>query len=842
MDNHDAMQRQPDLNSPAAANGVPQPAFPPAPEEEPEPEITFRQWLARNGITLGIVLLLLGYLFVKFDAEGLWAIGKAALGLSFVIFIHELGHFLVAKWCDVHVTTFSIGFGPAIPGCRFQWGETTYKLALFPLGGYVQMVGQVDVDEASDDEEDPRSYRKKSVWQRMAIISAGVTMNAILAVICFIVVFQIPGKDRQAALVAGTDSSKPAFVEGIRTGAEIVKIGSYEVPLYFEDLQVTVMGVPPGRKVDLHYKFGGKETALEILPQVDKRPLVGIRPADSTKLRSQRSLISLGLKSPVEPYSPAAKKGFAFDDVIVGMTHPVQGDDLKHMALGLSVSRLSFLPYAVWSSVLAEKKTLLRQDPRKPDQRDYFEYARRLQLLAGRDITFVVERQTGEKKETLEIKVPPAFHRTLGVRMEMGYITAVRKKSPADTAGIQATKIENLDGTIKKREGDMIKWVEVHSLTKTLLPRVGVLLAWTPSPAGLTSSVAGVTMPALKRWDAKTLDPLRLPAQLREWAGKVKDMHVILHVKRHKLDGTKEDSEEDLLLKWDASWEFDRVEPMSASAPHAIPELGLAYQVQTTVADELPGKDLAQELREHKKSDFFSLWSLLFRHRKLKKQDEIKDVRFLYRGADGEEWGPWMTRALKRDLKGDEWANIFWRLQSFAVVKVALKVKRGDIVEVEMVPQEDPTWPLEERGLILAPDQRKEKAENVFDAVYMGFRDTSRSMTQIFQNLRGMITGQISVENLGGPVTIARVAYRFAGYDFWEFVFFIGLISINLAVINFLPIPVLDGGHMVFLTYEMIKRKPAPESFRIWATYAGLIFILGLMIFVLYLDFSRIFN
>jgi regulator of sigma E protease len=89
-------------------------------------------------------------------------------------------------------------------------------------------------------------------------------------------------------------------------------------------------------------------------------------------------------------------------------------------------------------------------------------------------------------------------------------------------------------------------------------------------------------------------------------------------------------------------------------------------------------------------------------------------------------------------------------------------------------------------------------------------------------------------------VTIARVAYKIAGMDFWEFVFFLGLISVNLAVINFLPIPVLDGGHMVFLVYEKLRGKPASEGVRIGATYAGLALILCLMVFVLWLDFSRL--
>src|SRR6516164_9869084 len=99
-------------------------------------------------------------------ANQVFNITLAALGLGLVIFLHELGHFAVAKWCDVHVETFSIGFGPALPGCSFQRGETTYKIAMIPLGGYVKMVGEgADTDESDDD---PRSFKNKTVGQRMA--------------------------------------------------------------------------------------------------------------------------------------------------------------------------------------------------------------------------------------------------------------------------------------------------------------------------------------------------------------------------------------------------------------------------------------------------------------------------------------------------------------------------------------------------------------------------------------------------------------------------------------------------------------------------------------------------
>src|SRR5438128_1281928 len=176
-----------------------------------------------------VVMILILRPVIRMDGlESLWKIAKVLLGLGFVIFIHELGHFLVAKWCDVHVQTFSVGFGPALPGCSFRWGETVYKIALFPLGGYVKMVGEGAEDEESVD--DPRSFKKKSVGQRMAIISAGVIMNVILAGACFSLVYKLHGVKRLPAEVAAVEAGSPAWLKGIPSGAEIERIDNVEHP------------------------------------------------------------------------------------------------------------------------------------------------------------------------------------------------------------------------------------------------------------------------------------------------------------------------------------------------------------------------------------------------------------------------------------------------------------------------------------------------------------------------------------------------------------------------------------------------------------------------------------
>ena len=102
---------------------------------------------------------------------------------SAVIFVHELGHFLAARWAGVLVERFSIGLGPVLLSRR--WGDTEYVLSAIPLGGYVKMLGQTDTPEVEEVNLDPRSYQSKSVGWRMIIISAGVIMNIIFGFALF---------------------------------------------------------------------------------------------------------------------------------------------------------------------------------------------------------------------------------------------------------------------------------------------------------------------------------------------------------------------------------------------------------------------------------------------------------------------------------------------------------------------------------------------------------------------------------------------------------------------------------------------------------------------------------
>ena len=117
---------------------------------------------------------------------------------------------------------------------------------------------------------------------------------------------------------------------------------------------------------------------------------------------------------------------------------------------------------------------------------------------------------------------------------------------------------------------------------------------------------------------------------------------------------------------------------------------------------------------------------------------------------------------------------------------------------------------------------------------------TLDSLTIVFRSVKKLSTNQVSPRGLAGPWTIILMALQAADQGTARLLLFLTMLSANLAVINFLPIPLLDGGHMVFLLYEGVRGKPADERVQVVLTYIGLALILTLMVWVLGLDFGLI--
>lgn len=140
--------------------------------------------------------------------------------LGFLVFIHEGGHFIIAKLCKVRVKEFAIGFGPTI--WKKQGKETRYALRLIPLGGFVNLEGE---DEHSDDE---KSFTNASIPKRIAIVAAGAIINIIFAIIVYFLLFAISGNN-YTTIVDSTIPGYNAEIEGVIPGDEIIKINNTRV-------------------------------------------------------------------------------------------------------------------------------------------------------------------------------------------------------------------------------------------------------------------------------------------------------------------------------------------------------------------------------------------------------------------------------------------------------------------------------------------------------------------------------------------------------------------------------------------------------------------------------------
>jgi len=150
-------------------------------------------------------------------------------------------------------------------------------------------------------------------------------------------------------------------------------------------------------------------------------------------------------------------------------------------------------------------------------------------------------------------------------------------------------------------------------------------------------------------------------------------------------------------------------------------------------------------------------------------------------------------------------------------------------------------WFDSQRGWILEPRMFVQPVGSFSEAVRLGARETFNATLLVYRSLHSVVgTNQISIRNFSGPWGIIKMALMQARMGFGNLLIFLTLLSANLAVINFLPIPVLDGGHMVLLLYEGIRGKPADERVQEILTWIGLIFILSLMIFVFGLDLGWI--
>ena len=669
--------------------------------------------------------LLAAFDFSKFGATALsWL--WVAIGLGFVIFFHELGHFAVAKWCGVFVERFSIGFGPIL--WAFKKGDTEYALSAIPFGGYVKMLGQDDMDpsQLSSEEiaEDPKSYSAKPVWQRMAIISAGVIMNIITGLLFFAVAFK-GGVQTRPARLGPIVVGMPAWKAGLQTGDLVTRINGRECS-DFGDIMRGVALTRGDVEIEGITRDGKTPFKKTLTPdKSDTRRMIGV--AQSSDVH----LASLGSKDGPCTFAgtPAAEaNGFQSNDRIV----QVGGQPVK---------------------TFAEVQDLLTD--RRSEKLD-----------------FVVERGEEGKTERVTINVEPNRFRRLGLWMDIEKISAIETGSPADQ--IQIPPYEKL------KPGDKIVKVGDKDGGKEV---------------------------------GKEIDPVELPDYFQNRHGEAVVIDFIREV-----DGTRKPFSAEVTPRNRTGWN-DRFE--LKGSPLSVPSIGIAYHITSRVLKVEPGSPADGQIAPDETITGIEL--------------------FLPPDANDDGYGT-TSGALKFEVSEKRphiWAQAFWLMQKAPTRHVRLTVTSNDKTRVVVLqptsdPNSDHFYP--DRGFVFDDEAMIQRATTFGVAFSMAADHVQSNAVDIYLTLRGLVRGDLSFKELHGPIGIAKVAHQFASQGLSPLLLFLGFLSINLAVLNFLPIPVLDGGHMVFLCWEAVTRKRPSERVLIGATYCGMAFVLGLMVLVIYLD------
>jgi regulator of sigma E protease len=681
-----------------------------------------------------------------------------ALGLGAVIFVHELGHFLVAKACGVKCEKFFIGFDVGGYKISRKWGETEYGIGILPLGGYVKMLGQDDnpaniaeqvresqvAGNGAEAKEitgpdgktylvDKRSYLAKSVPQRMAIISAGVIMNVIFAFIFATIAYKI-GVPYNPSIVSATSPGSPAWKANLRPGDEVVQVGGIKDPS-FADLKGSVTLGDLENGMEFVIQRGSDRITKTLTPeQGDGLARVGIAPPNSLTLHPQ---LAANEWSPAAAAEPPLKPG---DQIVAVNGKPVAS--------------------------YAELAALFTQSPEKP-----------LVVQVRRGAKAPADNPQGEPTggELVDVTIEPTPMRSLGLVMQMGKIVAVQEGSPAAEAGV--------------KPGDFIDRI---------------------------SDASDDADQDLAR------DPMTLPEDLRRMAEDNREVRIQLRRGSAGDDG-KQAADELVVPLRKVDWQEEAIAP---NDPVAIPALGIAYRV-LSVVDRIEPEGAAAKAG-------------------LKADDVVVKAELVYpkeMPSSKEPPEPFSVEFSQNE--GDALAN--WpRLMGVLPflpqgTQVKLTYKRGsETKDALLTPVPLEGYYLADRGLIFDWVTEIRVASTWNEAAERGFNETVSSLGMVYRFLNKLGTGQVPVTALGGPVTIAQAASFSAFEGVGKLLVFLTMLSANLAVINFLPIPLLDGGHMVFLAWEGLRGRPASERFVVAMHTVGFVFIITLMLFVISLDIGLI--
>lgn len=200
----------------------------------------------------------------------------ALLVIAIIVMVHEIGHFVAAKWQGVEVQEFSIGFGPSLIGIKR--GETRYSLRLLPLGGFVRMAGMGAQDE---DRDNPQGFNRKTPLQKVEVLAAGPGMNFLLAALIFVYTFTFVGIPHavESPVIGEVIQGKPAYEAGLRAQDRVVSVNGENISTWNEFV-AEVRKAEPGQPISMTVVRNGQKIELTVRPEFDreqKTSIIGVR-------------------------------------------------------------------------------------------------------------------------------------------------------------------------------------------------------------------------------------------------------------------------------------------------------------------------------------------------------------------------------------------------------------------------------------------------------------------------------------------------------------------------------------------------------------------------------------
>ena len=675
------------------------------------------------------------------------------IGFGLLVAVHELGHFLAARWAGIRVEAFAVGMGPTVVafrrgigvrlgstasemerrfGCppegvtmerlrRAGVGETEYGLRLLPLGGFVRMKGQEDL-QAIEGSADADAYPSRPIWKRMVVVSAGVVMNAILAVALYIGAFLVGVKFESATVGEIRPGTPVALAKaigggeaGLRTGDRIERIDGAPMKT-FADAQIAVAMSKPGQSVRIDVARAGVDGTLQF----------EATPTDDPSAR----LRSIGLL-------PAHDTELAPDDEVRALLKPAferSGLEAAGVGPGWRLASVHGAPVRTAESLT----TACESSGGKP----------------------VATQWTGPDGSTRDLALQP--------------VPALQAIAPAD----QSDQLE-------------LSLLGLCPLTRIDLVRGGSLNDGVLRPGDVVLSIEGVRGPRL--------------AQFRDAVRSRPSRSVALEVLR-------EGGVVPLTARVDASGRLDVVIAPALDLPLLAQPIervavrdgkGTESQQTAVAMAEIAPLTRFASAGAAPVTDWRSLRDAL----QAASREGASEVRLelVPWGADAARTTPLPLSASNRAVLLDLGWSSPLPSDAFAGLMTTLTADG-----------------------------------NPLRAAAMGFDETAKLAVMTWLTIDRLARGSVPVDQLRGPVGIVHVGTRVADRGFTYLVFFLAMISVNLAVLNFLPLPIVDGGLFLYLVYEALRGRPPSVRFQNAATMAGLLLIGGLFVVTFYNDVMRL--